>query len=79
MKVMKDTYKGQEVYICTGCATVVENLNDTTYFPQGYHYDTCPKCNQDLDYKEPKVIERTVFTKSDLEVIAQWAQQRKSK
>ena len=38
MKVMKDTYKGQQVYICTGCSTVVENLNPTKYFPEGYHY-----------------------------------------
>jgi len=79
MKVMKDTYKGQEVYICIGCATVVENLNATTYFPQGYHYDNCPRCKQDLDYKQPKVIEKTKFNETDYEVIAKWATQRKSK
>lgn len=78
MKVVKDVFKGQEVYICTGCGSVVENLNATTYFPEGYHYDICPKCKQDLDYKEPKVIEKTNFNPTDYEVIASWAQ-RKSK
>jgi rubrerythrin len=79
MKVMKDTYKGQQVYICTGCSAVVENLNPTKYFPEGYHYDTCPSCKQDLDYKQPKVIEKTKFNETDYGVIAQWAIQRKSK
>ena len=79
MKVTKDVFKGEDVYICTGCGTVVENLSSTKNFPEGYHYDTCPKCKQDLDYTQPKVFEKTIFTKADLEVIAKWAEQRKSK
>jgi DNA-directed RNA polymerase subunit RPC12/RpoP len=76
MKVAKSTHKGQQVYICTGCGTVAENLNPTNYFPQGYHYDTCLNCKQDLDYNQPKVFEKTIFTKADLEVIAKWAKEK---
>lgn len=61
MKVIKSLHKGQEVYLCTApkCGTVVENLNPSKYFPQGYHYDVCPKCKVELDYNEPKVIVKT--------------------
>jgi hypothetical protein len=80
-KVLKGTHKGKDVYICTGnkCGAVVENLNPTTYFPEGYHYDVCPKCKQDLDYTNPVVINKPKFNETDYEVIAKWATQRKSK
>jgi hypothetical protein len=77
-KVIKGAHKGNDVYICTTnkCGTVVENLNPTTYFPQGYHYDICPVCNQDLDYKNPVVIEKTIFTAADHEVLGKWAKEK---
>jgi hypothetical protein len=80
-KVIKGTHKGNDVYICTGnkCGTVVENLTSTKNFPEGYHYDVCPVCKDELDYKNPVIIEKTIFKASDLEVIAKWAEQRKSK
>jgi hypothetical protein len=61
MRVLKSMHKGQEVFICTGnkCGCVVENLNPSKYFPEGYHYDVCPKCKEELDYTNPVVIERT--------------------
>jgi hypothetical protein len=63
MRVLKSTHKGKEVFICTGpkCGCVVENLNPTEYFPEGYHYDTCPKCHHELDYTNPIIIEKTVL------------------
>jgi hypothetical protein len=78
VKVLKAMHKGNEVYICTGnkCGTVVENLTSTKYFPEGYHYDVCPVCKNDLDYANPLVIERTIFKPSDLEVIAKWAKEK---
>lgn len=59
MKVLKTTHKGHDVFVCTGhmCGCVVEDLTPTEYFPEGYHYDVCPRCKNDLDYKEPVVIE----------------------
>lgn len=77
-KVIKSTHKGNDVYVCTTnkCGTVVENLTPTTYFPQGYHYDVCPVCKQDLDYTNPVVIEKTIFTAADHEVLAKWAKEK---
>lgn len=59
MKVLKSKHKGRDVFICTGnkCGCVVEDLTPTEYFPEGYHYDVCPKCGQECDYKDPLVIE----------------------
>ena len=78
IKVIKGTHKGNNVYICTNnkCGTVVENLTSTEYFPDGYHYDVCPDCKQDLDYKNPVVIEKTKFTAADHEVLAKWAKEK---
>lgn len=90
VKVLPFKHKGQDVFICTGngakfingrskmvpCGTVVENLNPSTYFPQGYHYDECPNCKADLDYSEPVKIERTKFIESDFATIERWAQER---
>lgn len=58
------------------CGTVVENLNATEFFPNGYHYDTCPNCGQELDYNDPVKIERTKFKPTDYEVIAKWANEK---
>lgn len=78
IRVIKGTHKGNSVYICTSnnCGTVVENLTSTKYFPEGYHYDVCPVCKQDLDYKNVLVIEKTKFNPSDYEVIKTWAKQK---
>ena len=90
VKVLPFKHKGQDVFICTGfaskfidgrsrmagCATVVENLNPTEYFPQGYHYDVCPNCGADLDYANPLKIERTKFKETDYAIIERWAQER---
>jgi hypothetical protein len=87
VKVLPFKHKGQDVFICTGnvskfidgrsriagCATVVENLNSSVYFPQGYHYDVCPNCGADLDYTEPVKIERTKFNETDYALIAKLA------
>jgi hypothetical protein len=78
VKVMPYKHKGQDVFICTGlrCGTVVENLNSTNYFPQGYHFDVCPKCKSDLDYTNPVIITPTKFNDTDYEVIAKWAKEK---
>jgi hypothetical protein len=57
MRVLKSKHKEQDVLLCSGCGCVVENLKSTEYFPEGYHYDTCPKCKNELDYTNPIVIE----------------------
>jgi hypothetical protein len=57
MKVLKSTHKGHDVLLCKGCGCVAEDLTSTEYFPEGYHFDVCPYCHQELDYKDPVVIE----------------------
>jgi hypothetical protein len=78
MKVIKTKHKGHDVYVCTSnkCGTVVEDLTPTNYFPEGYHYDICPVCKQDLDYKDLLVVEKTKFNTSDYEVLAKWANEK---
>jgi hypothetical protein len=67
----KQSVKGQ-----IPCGMVVENLNPTTSFPQGYHYDVCPKCKSDLDYTNPVIITPTKFNDTDYEVLARWAKEK---
>lgn len=90
VKVLPFKHKGQDVFVCMGrvskfingrsrmvdCGTVVENLNATSFFPQGYHYNECPRCKADLDYSEPVKIERTKFKETDYATIERWAQER---
>jgi hypothetical protein len=53
MKTVKSMHKGRDVLICKGCGTVVQDLNPSTYFPEGYTYDVCLVCKQDIDYTDP--------------------------
>lgn len=86
VKVMPFKHKGQDVFICTGsiqglrtktgCGFVVENLNPTKTFTEGYHYDVCPKCKSDLDYTNPVIITPTKFNDTDYEVLARWAKEK---
>lgn len=69
-------YTKQSVKRNIACGLVVENLNPTTNFPQGYHYDVCPKCKSELDYTDPVKIERTKFKSTDYEVITKWANEK---
>jgi hypothetical protein len=78
MKVLKDLHKGKEVYICGGlrCGTVVESLHPSKYFPQGYHFDVCPKCKAELNYNDLVKLETLILTKEDHEVLAKWAKEK---
>jgi hypothetical protein len=90
VKVMPFKHKGQDVFICTGnvyrfingrsalagCGTVVENLNPSAYFPQGYHYDVCPRCKADLDYANTLILKPEKFNDTDYEVLARWAKEK---
>jgi transcription initiation factor IIE alpha subunit len=86
VKVMPYKHKGQDVFICTGsiqvlrtkkgCGFVVENLNPTTLFKEGYHFDVCPKCKSELDYNDLVKLERLILTKEDHEVLAKWAKEK---
>jgi hypothetical protein len=77
-KVIRSTHKGHEVMLCTGCSAVVENKASTKYFPEGYHYDNCPKCGFELDYKNEVVITPTVFKASDFVILERMVEERKA-
>jgi hypothetical protein len=77
-KVIQWTHKGQDVMLCTGCGTVVENKASTKYFPQGYHYDNCPRCGFELDYKNELIITRTTFKPSDFVILERLVEERKA-
>lgn len=73
-KAIKSKLKGKDVLICKVCGTVVQNLNPTERFPEGYTYNECLVCKNEVDLNAEDIKVEKV-TSSDIDIVKRWAEE----